>query len=454
MPYSKAMILEKLKRHPPGYFVLPHYVTEDTVLVGFLIPKNGTINIMVADIGWDPKVSEDLMPLKLERFLRSDDSSRNIFDITESREIKMMPFGVKRRICPRLGLALLYLEYFVANLIWKFEWKAMVGDKISLEEKREITVVMKTPLRVHMLPRKREGLDLNYICTVFMEKLKLHNMTERRYTDTSSRALKSASSTELEVHVGSLPFTQDKELLASKSAKVDALLKDNSLGDLSYLLRDIPADAETFEAMIAKVSDNPPHLGEFIMISTNYGETEDGDESYRPNARRRLFDLDWQEDLTTLPLQLYEPIIFRMNQHEIPPEYISASIYQYAKKWIFSCNIGGETMSIYKRKSQRNVIETLERILPRGRELLPCKLLFEMLHYAINLEACSACRNAFEIRIGKQLDQAKLKDILISSQGYAKEVQYDIECIRRILRISMAITIALILLDLSLWQNS
>ncbi|XWS57979.1 hypothetical protein CRYUN_Cryun09bG0220000 [Craigia yunnanensis] len=349
-------------------------------------------------------------------------------------------------------------------------------------------------------------------------KLKLHNLTERRRTDTSLRMSKSTSSTKLEIHVGSMPFTLDKELLASKSAEVAALLKENCNEDLSYLFRDIPSDAETFElvarfcrgcavqmstenivpliclsfylgmdenhsnnnllskavtffeqrvlpswneiikalrvsekflqqtmqlglfdaclqAMISKASHNPRHLGEPIIISTNYGDTEDGDESYRPNASRRLFALDWQEDLTTLPLRLYEPIIYTMNQHEIPPEFISASIYQYAKKWIFSCNTGGESMSIYKRKSQRNIIETLERLLPHGRELLPCTLLFEMLSCAIDLDARSACRNGFEVRIGKQLDQAKVKDLLIPSQGYAKEVQYDIKCIRRIFKI-------------------
>ena len=155
MPYLKAVILEGLRRHPPAHFVVPHCVTEDTVLGGFLVPKNGTINFMVADMGWDPKVWEDPMTFKPDRFLRTDDSSGEVFDITGSREIKMMPFGVGRRICPGLGLALLHLEYFVANLIWKFEWKAMVGDEISLEEKLEFTVVMKTPLRAHISPRKR-----------------------------------------------------------------------------------------------------------------------------------------------------------------------------------------------------------------------------------------------------------------------------------------------------------
>ncbi|MFQ6623796.1 hypothetical protein Gotur_004347 [Gossypium turneri] len=150
MPYLKAVILEGLRRHPPGHFVLPHCVTEDTVLGDYLVPKNGTINFMVAEMGWDPKVWEDPMAFKPERFMRNE----QVFDITGSREIKMMPFGVGRRICPGFGLALLHLEYFVANLIWKFEWKAMDGDEISLEEKQEFTVVMKTPLMAHISPRK------------------------------------------------------------------------------------------------------------------------------------------------------------------------------------------------------------------------------------------------------------------------------------------------------------
>ncbi|OMO62913.1 Cytochrome P450 [Corchorus olitorius] len=128
---------------------------EDTVLGGFLVPKNGTINFMVADMGWDPKVWEDPMAFKPERFLKSDGDSKEVFDITGSREIKMMPFGVGRRICPGLGLAMLHLEYFVANLVWKFEWKAIDGDEISLEEKQEFTMVMKTPLQAHISPRKR-----------------------------------------------------------------------------------------------------------------------------------------------------------------------------------------------------------------------------------------------------------------------------------------------------------
>ncbi|KAK6232613.1 hypothetical protein SCA6_002686 [Theobroma cacao] len=130
-------------------------VREDTVLGGFSVPKNATINFMIAEMGWDPKIWEDPMSFKPERFLSSGNKSGEVFDITGTREIKMMPFGVGRRICPGLGLAMLHLEYFVANLVWNLEWKAMDGDEVSLEEKQEFTVGMKTPLQAHIYPRKR-----------------------------------------------------------------------------------------------------------------------------------------------------------------------------------------------------------------------------------------------------------------------------------------------------------
>ncbi|KAG5252093.1 hypothetical protein OIU78_011126 [Salix suchowensis] len=156
MPYLKAVVLEGLRRHPPGHFVLPHAVTQDTILDGFRVPKNGSVNFMVAEMGWDAKVWEDPMMFKPERFMNSDNSiDVEAFDITGSKEIKMMPFGAGRRICPGYGLAMLHLEYFLANLIWDFKWVAVDGDSVDLSEKQEFTVVMKNPLEAHVSRRER-----------------------------------------------------------------------------------------------------------------------------------------------------------------------------------------------------------------------------------------------------------------------------------------------------------
>ncbi|KAL6320476.1 hypothetical protein AAG906_007555 [Vitis piasezkii] len=130
MPYLKAVILE-----------------------GYVIPKNASLNFTVSEMNWNPKIWEDPMKFKPERFLNSKGNGDEVFDITGSREIKMMPFGAGRRICPGYGLAMLHLEYFLANLVWSFEWKAMDGDEVDLSEKEEFTVVMKNPLQIHLCPR-------------------------------------------------------------------------------------------------------------------------------------------------------------------------------------------------------------------------------------------------------------------------------------------------------------
>ncbi|KAJ9179814.1 hypothetical protein P3X46_008134 [Hevea brasiliensis] len=334
----------------------------------------------------------------------------------------------------------------------------------------------------------------------------------------SSGLSKSTYRSELQLHGHGLAFSLDRELLAARSAKVAALINENSQENISSLLREIPVDPETFElvarfchgfeltlssenvipliclanhldmteshynnnllkkvfnffeqrvlsswnetikafrsagnslqqaarlglfdagleSLVEKALANPRYLGDPIKNSTNDDDSGDEEEGYRPNARRRLFVLDWKsEDLATLSLQLYHPIIHSMNQRGVPAEYVAASLCQYAEKWVFSSGIGGDNVSVYKRNSQRDVIETVERLLPHEKGLIPCSFLFKMLKFAISLESSNDCRNGFENRIGKQLDQATVKDLLIPSQGHTKEMQYDIECVRRILK--------------------
>ncbi|OMP03718.1 Cytochrome P450 [Corchorus capsularis] len=154
IPYTKAVILEALRRNPPTHFLIPHAVTKDVKLNGYLVPKNSIVTFMVAEIGRDPKVWGNPMEFRPERFLKGREEGEEAFDITGIREIKMIPFGVGRRMCPGYGLALLHLEYFVANMVLNFKWAAgNVDQKVDLSEKHEFTTVMKNPLKVHITPR-------------------------------------------------------------------------------------------------------------------------------------------------------------------------------------------------------------------------------------------------------------------------------------------------------------
>ncbi|XP_077229741.1 cytochrome P450 89A2-like [Tasmannia lanceolata] len=152
MPYLKAVIMEGLRRHPPSHFVIPHGVSEDTTINGYVIPKESTLNFTVGDMGLDGEVWKDPLEFKPERFLGEEGE---VVDITGKREIKMMPFGVGRRICPAMDLAILHLEFFVGNLVREFEWRAKDGEEVDMSEKSEFTVVMKNPLEAAIIPRIR-----------------------------------------------------------------------------------------------------------------------------------------------------------------------------------------------------------------------------------------------------------------------------------------------------------
>ncbi|KAG4921278.1 hypothetical protein JHK84_050148 [Glycine max] len=125
LPYLKDVILEGLRRHD---------VTEDVIF----------------EMGRDPRVWEDPMEFKPERFLSSGFEA---FDIIGSKKVKMMPFGAGRRACPPYNLAMFHLEYFVAKLVWNFEWKASSGGNVDLSRKQEFTMVMKHPLHAQIYPR-------------------------------------------------------------------------------------------------------------------------------------------------------------------------------------------------------------------------------------------------------------------------------------------------------------
>ncbi|OAY75582.1 Cytochrome P450 89A2 [Ananas comosus] len=158
MPYLKAVVLEGLRRHPPGHFVLPHAVTEETEITGYRIPKEAAVNFLVAEMGRDGRVWEAPMEFRPERFMEGGDGEGVDAAGVCKGVIKMMPFGAGRRMCPGLGLALLHLECFVAHLVREFEWlPAAEGEEVDLAEKPEFTIVMKNPLRARLVPRSRHA---------------------------------------------------------------------------------------------------------------------------------------------------------------------------------------------------------------------------------------------------------------------------------------------------------
>ncbi|KAM0836022.1 hypothetical protein ACQ4PT_062570 [Festuca glaucescens] len=154
-PYLKAVVLEGLRLHPPAHFLLPHSVQSDGAEVGgHAVPKGAEVNFLVADFGRDEAAWTAAREFRPERFLEGGEGHG--VDLTGSREIKMMPFGAGRRMCPGYTLGLLHVEYFVGSLVRELEWLPPAdGEEVDMTEELDFTTVMKHPLRARLVPRTR-----------------------------------------------------------------------------------------------------------------------------------------------------------------------------------------------------------------------------------------------------------------------------------------------------------
>ncbi|PQQ21101.1 BTB/POZ domain-containing protein [Prunus yedoensis var. nudiflora] len=152
----------------------------------------------------------------------------------------------------------------------------------------------------------------------------------------------------------------------------------------------------------------------------------------------------WYEDASLLSLSLYKRLIQAVESKGMRPESIAASLIFYARKYLPLMNRqssfhdtnyvnSGTTISNISEADQRALLEEIVGLLPHQKGVTSSKFLLRLLRTAMILHASPSCRENLEKRVGAQLDQAVLIDLLIPNMGYSVETLYDIDCIQRIL---------------------
>ncbi|XP_017230178.1 BTB/POZ domain-containing protein At1g30440 isoform X2 [Daucus carota subsp. sativus] len=153
----------------------------------------------------------------------------------------------------------------------------------------------------------------------------------------------------------------------------------------------------------------------------------------------------WYEDVSNLSLPLYKRLISAMESHGIKEEIIVGSLTAYAKKYLPGLNrrqSTGDSSSrlgsvssgaILSEEDQKLLLEELDHLLPMQKGLVPTNILFGLLRTAMILRASPTCISNLEQRIGMQLHQATLEDLLMPNFSYTMETLYNVECVQRIL---------------------
>lgn len=153
----------------------------------------------------------------------------------------------------------------------------------------------------------------------------------------------------------------------------------------------------------------------------------------------------WFEDVSSfLSFEMYKRFIRTVESRGVKPDIIAAAVTHYAKRNLplLGCsrqsgsseegtNYGDDIY--YSHEDQRSLLEGIVELLPSEKCVTSTKFLLRLLRTSMVLHASQVTQENLERKIGLQLDEAALEDLLIPNMGYSAETLYDIDSVQRIL---------------------
>lgn len=219
-----------------------------------------------------------------------------------------------------------------------------------------------------------------------------------------------------------------------KSAK-DSIRALRSCEQIVPLAETLGIVDRCIDAVAVRASATDPSL-----FSWPVNETAGESGGRRRNAGR---EESWYDELALMSLPLFKRLIFEMKDRNLSPEIIENCLICYAKRYIPGISRSSRkpsSLSVPSENEQKELLETIILNLPlekSSRSSSATRFLFGLLRTANILNVSEACRAALERKIGSELEQATLDDLLIPSYSYLNETLYDIDCVERILRYFM-----------------
>ncbi|XP_051125985.1 BTB/POZ domain-containing protein At1g30440 [Andrographis paniculata] len=229
----------------------------------------------------------------------------------------------------------------------------------------------------------------------------------------------------------------------------DSLKVLQTCDDILPYAEELQIPKRCIDSLAAKASTDPNLFGWPVMEHGGPMQSPGGSVLWNgisTGARPKHSASDWwYEDVSTLSLPLYKRLISAMESRGIKQEIIAGSLYSYAKSYLPGLNRRqGATessnrlhpagsVSLLSEEDQKNLLEEIDSLIPLQKGLVSTKFLFGLLRTAKILRANPTCVLNLEKRIGMQLDQATLEDLLMPNFSNSMETLYDVDCVQRIL---------------------
>ncbi|KAJ7947921.1 BTB/POZ domain-containing protein [Quillaja saponaria] len=151
----------------------------------------------------------------------------------------------------------------------------------------------------------------------------------------------------------------------------------------------------------------------------------------------------WFEDISYLSVGLFERLIKTMEARGIRHETLAGAIMHYSRKYLpgldrWQGGQGGKARTVASFSmtpaavDQRNMLESIEKLLPMKKGKSFCLFLLGLLRVALILGVNQTCTDSLERRIGMQLELATLDTLLIPAYSDC-DTLYNTDFVERII---------------------
>ncbi|KAL3861315.1 hypothetical protein ACJMK2_007351 [Sinanodonta woodiana] len=143
-PYLRGVVKETLRLYPATN-TMGRTLQEDTVVLGYRIPKGCIVVFPLYTMGRNEKVYKDPHHFKPERWFRDPNSTKS------HDPFAFIPFGFGTRMCIGRRIAELEMHTFLAMLYKRFQTE-LINDT-PLELATRMVLVPNSPVQIRLVPR-------------------------------------------------------------------------------------------------------------------------------------------------------------------------------------------------------------------------------------------------------------------------------------------------------------
>ncbi|XP_050206191.1 BTB/POZ domain-containing protein At1g67900 [Mercurialis annua] len=209
---------------------------------------------------------------------------------------------------------------------------------------------------------------------------------------------------------------------------------------------DLGITSRCIDAIASKVVNHPSK----VNLSHSYSRRVRDDVSCNGTESRRHKPTSngwWAEDMAELGIDLYwRTMIAIKSCGKIPSNLIGDALKLYAARWLPNISRPGNASNGTKgsdsnsdsdnnemSSKHRLLLESIVSLLPADKGSVSCSFLLKLLKAANILNASSSSKIELAKRVGLQLEEATVSDLLIPNFSYANATIYDVDMVMTIL---------------------